>query len=233
MLAQAAAAGVSRMVVPAIAADTFENLARLCGEDARLHPAYGLHPLFLSRHRPEHLDDLPRWLARDECIAVGECGLDYFVEGLDRDVQMQYFIAQLELARAFDLPVIIHARRAVEQVTLAIRRIGGLRGVIHSFGGSIEQARQLWELDFHLGFGGPITYPRARRLRAVVAAMPLDQLLLETDAPDQPLSGHQGRRNEPAQLAQVCAAVAELRSVPPQLIVEATRRNTRQLFNLP
>lgn len=233
VLAQAAAAGVSRLVVPAIAADTFASLAQMCADTPQLHPAYGLHPLFLHRHEPADLEELPRWLADPRCVAVGECGLDYFVPELDRDVQMHYFAAQLELAKDMDLPVIVHARRAVEQVTLAIRRVGGLRGVIHSFAGSIEQARQLWELGFHLGFGGPITYPRARRLRAVVAQMPLEQLLIETDAPDQPLCGRQGRRNEPAQLVDVCQAIAHLRGVDAEEIASATRRNTALLFALP
>lgn len=233
VLARAAAAGVSRLVVPAIAADTFATLAQMCVDKPQLYPAYGLHPLFLDRHAPEHLDELPRWLADPRCVAVGECGLDYFVPGLDPDVQMKYFTAQLELARDLDLPVIVHARRAVEQVTLAIRRVGRLRGVIHSFSGSIEQARQLWELGFHLGFGGPITYPRARRLRAVVAQMPLEQLLIETDAPDQPLCGRQGRRNEPAQLVDVCLAIAQLRGEDAEVVASATRRNTAMLFGLP
>lgn len=232
VLARAAAAGISRLVVPAIAADTFANLAQLCAEKPQLHPAYGLHPLFLDRHEPAHLDELPRWLAHPQCVAVGECGLDYFVDGLDPELQMHYFTAQLEMARDLDLPVIVHARRAVEQVTLTIRRIGGLRGVIHSFGGSVEQARQLWEMGFHLGFGGPITYPRARRLRAVVTQMPLEQLLIETDAPDQPLCGRQGRRNEPAQLAEVCEAIAQLRGVGVEEIAVATRLNTAALFQL-
>ena len=98
-------------------------------------------------------------------MAVGECGLDYYVEGLDPAAQQVCFEGQLRLAREFDLPVIVHARRAVDAVIASLRRIGGLRGVIHSWSGSEEQARQLWKLDFMLGIGGPVTYERARRLR--------------------------------------------------------------------
>jgi TatD DNase family protein len=104
--------------------------------------------------------------------------------------------------------------------------------VVHSFSGSVDQARQLWKLGFCLGFGGPITYPRARRLRDVVASMPLEFLLLETDSPDQPLHGRQGRRNEPAQLTQVCACAAELRGVEPEMIARATTANCERLFGL-
>jgi len=130
------------------------------------------------------------------------------------------------------LPLILHARRAVDEVTAAIRRIGNLRGVVHSFSGSVEQAQHLWKLGFCLGLGGPLTYPRAHRLREIVATMPLEYLLLETDSPDQPLHGHQGQRNEPALLAEVCVCVARLRGVEPEEVAAATTRNCERLFRL-
>ena len=129
--------------------------------------------------------------------------------------------------------MILHARRAVEEVTLALRRIGGLRGVVHSFSGSEEQARQLWELGFMIGIGGPVTWPRASRLRRIVAGMPLQFLLLETDAPDQPLVGRRGRRNEPALLREICQVVADLRGEDFDHVAAATSDNARRLFGLP
>ena len=159
-------------------------------------------------------------------------GLDYYVEGLDRDLQRMYFTRQLALARDLDLPLILHARHAVDDVIAAIRRTGGLRGVVHSFSGSAEQARQLWDLGFLLGIGGPVTYERARRLRGIVAAMPLDFLLLETDAPDQPLHGHRGERNEPACLREVAAVVAGLRGIDADALAAATTANSRRLFRI-
>lgn len=232
VLARARAAGVVAQIVPAIARSGFAALRDLCRREPGLHPAYGLHPMYLAAHAPGHLDELAGWLERERPVAVGECGLDFHVEGLDRDLQRLYFERQLELARRFDLPVIVHARRAVDEVIALLRRVGGLRGVVHSFSGSDEQARQLWKLGFCLGFGGPITYPRARRLRSIVAAMPLDQLVLETDSPDQPLCGHQGERNEPARLADVCAAAATLRGIEAEALAEATRTNCVRLFGL-
>ena len=233
VLARADRAGVRRQVVPAIAISGFAKLRELCRSEPCLHPGYGLHPLFLAEHRPEHLDELSRWIEREKPVAVGECGLDFYVEGLDPEEQRRYLRRQLELAKDFDLPVVLHARRAVEEITLALREIGGLRGVVHSFSGSEEQAQQLWKLGFCLGFGGPITYPRANRLRRIAATMPLEFLLLETDSPDQPLHGHQGQRNEPALLADVCRCAAELRGVQPETIAEATTRNCERLFRLP
>jgi len=231
-LARARAAGVRRQIVPAIDAAGFARVRELCAREHGLYPAYGLHPMYLAEHRPEHLQELEQWIERERPVAVGECGLDFFVPGLDADAQREYFRRQLELARKFDLPLILHARRAVDEVTAAIRRIGNLRGVVHSFSGSVEQAQHLWKLGFCLGLGGPLTYPRAHRLREIVATMPLEYLLLETDSPDQPLHGHQGQRNEPALLAEVCACVARLRGVEPEEVAAATTRNCERLFRL-
>jgi TatD DNase family protein len=232
VIARAEAAGVTVQIVPAIALSGFAKLRALCASRAGLYPAYGLHPMYLHEHRPQHLDELRDWLERERPVAVGECGLDFFVEGLDADTQRLYFTRQLALAREFDLPVILHARRALDEVTAQIRRVGGLRGVVHSFSGSEEQARQLWKLGFSIGLGGPLTYERARRLRALAAQMPIEFLLLETDAPDQPLSAHRGERNEPARLAEVLDTVAELRGESRDDVAAATSRNAERLFGL-
>ena len=231
-LARARAAGVTRQVVPAITASSWPKLREVCANDAGLLPAYGLHPMYLADHRPAHLDDLRDWIERERPLAVGECGLDFFVDGLDADEQQRYFDGQLTLARAFDLPVIVHARRAVEAVIASIKRVGDLRGVVHSFSGSPEQARQLWQLGFLIGLGGPVTYERANRLRSLARTMPLEFLLLETAAPDQPDAGIRGQRNEPSRLPAVCAAIAELRDQSPDEIAAATTRNAERLFRL-
>jgi TatD DNase family protein len=223
-------AGVDTQIVPAIHAAGWPKLKAVCAAFPGLYPAYGLHPMSLHSHRPEHLDALRDWIVRERPVAVGECGLDYFVDGLDADTQQVYFNAQLRLAREFDLPVIVHARRAVDAVIASIRRIGGLRGVVHSFSGSAEQAAQLHKLGFLLGIGGPVTYERAQRLRGIVATMPVEQLLLETDAPDQPDANHRGERNEPAYLTTVLGVVAVLRRVPPEIVAAATTANAERLF---
>jgi TatD DNase family protein len=232
-IARARTAGVAMQVVPAVDVAAWPGLRDLCAREPGLFPAWGLHPTFLPRHRPEHLHQLRDWLHQHRPVAVGECGLDFWIDGLDRDEQQRYFLAQLRLAREFDLPVIVHARKAFDEVTAALRRIGGLRGVVHSFSGSLEQARALWSLGFHLGIGGPVTYDRARRLRSIVAGMPVEYLLLETDSPDQPLNGHQGARNEPARLVAILEVVAALRGESPGALAAATCANARRLFGLP
>ena len=233
VIARARAAGVMRQLVPAVSAASWPKLRDVCAGTDGLFPAYGLHPMFLDAHKPEHLPQLGEWIARERPLAVGECGLDFFVEGLDADAQQLYFEGQLALAHDFDLPVIVHARRAVDAVIASFKRIGKLRGVVHSFSGSPEQARQLWQLGFLIGIGGPATYTRANRLRGLVAHMPLEHLLLETDAPDQPDAEIRGQRNEPARLSYVCETIAQLRGVETEVIAAATTANAKRLFNLP
>ncbi|WP_164073975.1 MULTISPECIES: TatD family hydrolase [Stenotrophomonas] len=233
VIERARAAGVQAQVVPAVTAASWPKLREVCQQAPGLYPAYGLHPMFLADHRPEHLGQLREWVERERPCAIGECGLDFFVEGLDAETQQDYFIGQLKLARDFDLPVIVHARRAVDAVITAIRRIGGLRGVVHSFPGSPEQAAQLDKLGFLLGLGGPLTYDRAQRLQRLVREMPLEQLLLETDAPDQPDAGIRGQRNEPARLSVIARHVAALRGTDVETVAAATSENARRLFALP
>lgn len=229
-LARADLAGVRQQLVPAVDFASWPALKAACALSPGLHAAYGLHPMFLDRHEPAHLDALPCWIEREKPKAVGECGLDFFIEGLDAERQRFYFHGQLEIAKSCALPVVIHARRAVDEVIATLRRFGGLRGVIHSYSGSEEQAAQLFKLGFHLGIGGPVTYERAQRLRRLVSAMPLEWLLLETDSPDQPDAAHRGQRNEPARLPVVLDTIATLRGMTPSALADATRTNAEHLF---
>lgn len=232
VIARARSAGVTRQIVPAVDAAGWPKLRMICSRDAGLFPAYGLHPMYLAAHRTEHLSQLREWIESERPVAVGECGLDYFVEDLDRDRQGRYFEAQLRLAHEFDLPVVVHARRAVDAVIAAIRRTGKLRGVVHSYSGSAEQARQLWDLGFMVGLGGPVTYDRANRLRGLAATMPLEHLLLETDAPDQPDAGIRGERNEPGRLPEILRVLARLRDQDEADIAAATTANAERLFRI-
>ena len=233
VIARARAAGVHRQLVPAVSAAGWPKLRDICASTDGLFPAYGLHPMYLHDHRDEHLAELDDWIKREQPHAIGECGLDFFVDGLDRHAQQHFFDGQLALAREHRLPLIVHARRSVDAVIASIKRIGDLHGVVHSFSGSAEQARQLAQLGFLVGLGGPVTYERANRLRALAASVPIESLLLETDAPDQPDAGIRGQRNEPARLANVLQVVADLRGETPAVIAAATCANAERLFGLP
>ncbi|MEF3081272.1 TatD family hydrolase [Luteimonas sp. SMYT11W] len=232
VVTRARQAGIAHQVVPATHAEAWPKLREVCAAAPGLHATYGLHPTFLSHHRPGHLDALADWVDRERPVAIGECGLDHFVAGLDADAQLHYFEGQLRLAHARDLPVIVHARRAVEETIGLLRRFDGLRGVVHSFSGSPEQAAQLWKIGFLIGLGGPLTYDRAKRLHRVVKDMPLEQLLLETDAPDQPDAEHRGQRNEPSRLTRIRDVVAQLRGIPPDEVAAQTSRNALALFRI-
>jgi TatD DNase family protein len=230
VIERARQAGVSRQVIPGVDAASWPRIQALCNPGSGLFPAYGMHPMFMDQHQPEHLATLSHWLATQHPVAVGEIGLDFHVEGLDAEDQRHYFLQQLKLAREFELPVILHARAAMDEVTATLRRIGGLRGVVHSFAGSQQQAEQLWKLGFYIGIGGPVTYERAQRLRRIVAHMPIEHLVLESDAPDQPLATHRGQRNEPARVAEVLQCVAALRGEEPETVSAATTENVKRLF---
>lgn len=232
VIARAHECGVHAMVVPAVHRRSWDAIAALRNGHPDVFPAYGLHPAFQQEHRADHLDQLAGWLDTHPAVAVGEIGLDFFGEQTERGAQQRFFSRQLAIATELGLPVIVHARRAVEVVILEVRRHNDLRGVVHSFSGSEEQARQLFDLGFLLGLGGPLTYPGAHRLHRLVTTMPIDQLLLESDAPDQPGVEHRGHRNEPAWVRTTLAHVARLRGEDEASVAAATSANAERLFRL-
>lgn len=225
-------AGIQHIIVPAITAASWPRVKRICAQYPGLHPAYGLHPYFLDQHTEQDLERLSNWLRQEQPIAIGECGLDYFLHDLDRDKQLHFFAAQLNLASQCDLPVIIHSRKATEQVIQQIKQHKRIRGMIHSYSGSLEQAGQLIDLGFYLSFGGAITYKKATKLRAIARQLPDHALLIETDAPDQPPSLHKGARNQPDYITEVITTLSELRDCSPQHLMTITSQNTKTLFNL-
>lgn len=233
VLAAARAAGVGQIVIPATTAARWPQVQAASSLTPGLYPAYGLHPMFMPEHRPGDLAALEAWLDQGQAVAIGECGLDFSNPAWDADSQRQLFAAQLGLARQSRLTVIIHARKAVEEVIQALKRAGPVAGVVHSYSGSIEQARQLAGLGVHVSLGGPMTHARANRLHKLVAALPDWQLLLETDAPDQPDACCLGQRNEPARLAAICEFAARLRQTTPTALASLTSANARRLFGLP
>jgi len=232
VLVRAQAQGIETLIIPGVDRKGWATIRRMCAGDHRLHAAYGLHPLFVDHHAPNDVQALSAWLDAGDAVAIGEIGLDFHAQAPDRDRQRDFFRAQLQLARERGLPVVVHARAAFEEASLMLREIGGLRGVVHSFSGSQQQASRLWELGFCLGIGGPVTYPRARRLREIVAHMPGDFLLLESDAPDQPDAGIRGQRNEPARVANIARCIAGLRGESLAALAATTTANARRVFGL-
>lgn len=233
VLARARAAGLEGLVVPGIAAAGFPGLLDLCDRHADLYPALGLHPVYLAEHGPDDLAVLERLVAERPPVAIGEIGLDFFVEEADRDGQQRLLEAQLAIARDAGLPVLLHVRKAHDEVLALLRRLRFPHGgTAHAFNGSRQQADQYRELGFKLGFGGVCTYARAKRIRRLAAGLPLTALILETDAPDLPPAAHQGERNSPEYLPEVVATLAGLREEDAAMITAQTTANARELLGL-
>lgn len=224
--------GITRQLIPAINQDNWQDIATLC-ETPGLYAAYGFHPMYLPERDDRHIHALNAWLDRhSETVAIGECGLDFYIEDFDRDNQQWFLDQQLRVARDRELPVILHARRAVDEILASIRRFAPLTGIVHSYPGSLDQAKRLADLGFKLGIGGPVTYERANKVRGVVRDMPLESLVLETDSPDQPNSHQRGERNEPANMIHVAQTIADIRGESAEQIATVTTRNAMELFKL-
>lgn len=232
VLAEARRRGVGPIVVPAIHAAGWPGLLALCRRESGLYPALGLHPVFLDQHRPGDLEELAGLIAREGPVAVGEIGLDFFLLALDRERQRALFTRQLDLAAAARLPVLIHARKAHDEVLACLRRHPVPGGIIHAFNGSLQQAQQYLAMGFKLGFGGMLTFAQSSRLRALATALPLDALVLETDAPDMSGSAHRGERNSPAYLPEVLQVLAQVRGQEAAYLAEQTSHNAREVLDL-
>ncbi len=235
VLARSRALGVERLVVLGVYRDNWQRLWQLCQQEPGLYAAFGLHPVYLQQHRTEHLQELREWLQRladqPTLCAVGEFGLDYYLKNLDRKRQQTLFEAQLALANEFELPALLHVRRAHAASIATLKRFQLKRGgVIHAFAGSYEEAREYIRLGFRLGLGGAATWPQALRLRQVIPRLPLESIVLETDAPDMAPAMFPDLRNSPEHLPDICAALAELYGVTSEELASASRRNACQLF---
>jgi TatD DNase family protein len=237
--ARARAAGVSRMVLPAVGAANFDTVRQLAHAEGVAY-ALGIHPLCVDAAADEDLDHLAgalrRWRDDPRLVAVGEIGLDHFVPGLDRARQERFYAAQLKLARDTGLPVILHVRRSADTLLKHLRRIDAAGGIAHAFNGSAQQAQTFVALGFRLGFGGAMTFERALQIRRLAASVPDDVPVLETDAPDiapqwlyrdaeARAAGAAPARNEPAELPRIAQTLAALRGWTIEETAARTRAN--------
>jgi TatD DNase family protein len=207
-----------------------EASLRLAREHGHVFASCGFHPHDAKAFTPEAVARLEE-LLRQGAVALGECGLDFYRDLSPRDVQVQAFRSQLRLAKRFDLPVILHQRAAWDAFLQVLRDDGPVSGVVHAFSGSEAQARQAVQLGLHLGIGGPVTYAKNDRLRRAVAAVPLDRLLLETDAPYLPPEPFRGTRNDPSKTALVAERIAAIHCRSVTDVAEATWENACRLFS--
>ena len=228
--------GVRDIIVPAVTADRFHGILSLAKKFPQLYAALGLHPLYIAQHTDDDLALLDTLLSQRDprVVAVGEIGLDLFMETPMFEQQQRLLKAQFALAKRESLPVILHSRRSHDQLAAMLRQAKlPAIGVVHGFAGSLSQAQAFIRLGFAIGVGGTISYARAQKTRQVMAQLPLSSLLLETDAPDMPLQGFQGQPNRPERAAAVFDVLCELRPESPEDIAAALLANTRRVFNLP
>ena len=214
-------------MVPGTQASSWLGLLQLSQQYSAILPALGLHPYFLQHFQPQDYALLTQLLSQysDKVVAVGEIGLDYVID-IPPAEQMAIFIQQLQIANDFSLPVILHHRRSHNDLIKVLKQQGfKWGGIIHAFSGSLHEAHTYIELGFKLGVGGVITYPRARKTREVVSQLPLDALVLETDAPDMPPMGHQGLRNSPQNLILILNELSLLRQQSIADIMKQCRHN--------
>ena len=227
----AVAAGVNRIVVPSVTRGNFASVRELCEQYPNCSPAYGIHPMYTDDATSDNLNVLRDYLKQYQPVAVGEIGLDFFIPHYDQTRQEHFFVEQLKLAREFDLPVLLHIRRAQDTILKHLRQIKVHGGIAHAFNGSRQQADEFIKLGFKLGFGGAMTHSRATRLRELAATLPLDSIVLETDAPDIPPDFlERGLPNEPKYLPRIAQTLAELRGMSLEEVARMTTENSMSVL---
>lgn len=234
-LQRAADAGVEKIIAVGVSTGRIERVLALAGAFPPVYAAIGIHPMTVAEHGDDALAQLEQHLRRRpaKLVALGEIGLDLYIENPQFERQTALLEGQLRLARDYDLPVILHSRRTHDKLAQLLRRIEvPRRGVVHGFAGSEQQALAFIRAGYAIGVGGTITYDRASKTRNAIARLPLSALVLETDAPDMPLQGFQGQPNRPERVKEIWQALCTLRAEAPETIAATLRENTHRLFGL-
>ena len=232
VLQQAKNAGVNTIVVPGVTRAGWDTLIAMCEHEENLYYALGLHPMFVKQHQMEDIKYLKEYLAVYDPVAVGEIGLDFQDKKLEVTKQLDLFSQQLELAQEFKLPVILHVRKAHDDVIKQLKHIPVVGGIVHAFNGSLQQAESYQQLNFKFGFGGMLTFARSTKLRALAKQLPIESIVLETDAPDMTVEQHRGERNQPAYLPYCLQALAQAKSMQVGYVASCTSSNARKILGL-
>ena len=205
----------------------------LAGQYQSIYAAVGIHPHDAEGALETDYQQLATWSQQDKIVAIGEIGLDYYRDLSPRDVQRAVFIRQIDVARQMNMPLIIHDRDAHGDILDIIKtEAKGLTGVLHCFSGSLEMAKEVIKLGFYISVAGPVTFKNAAKLPGIVASVPLERLLIETDSPYLTPHPYRGKRNEPAYVRIVAEQVASLRGIELSVLAEATSNNVKQLFKI-
>lgn len=232
LLSELFESGVCGIVEAATSAESAAKAVDLARQYPRLWAAVGIHPEDARGAAPEDLNILRHLAADNNVVAIGEIGLDYhYDDACPRPLQQQWFCRQLELASDCGLPVVVHDRDAHED-TLAFLKQYRPRGVVHCFSGSAEMANEVVKLGMYIGIGGVVTFKNARKLVEVAAAVPADRLLLETDAPYLAPEPHRGKRCDSSLIIHTASAIAALRGVSTETVLQWGEHNARTLYHV-
>ena len=230
-------AGVKMIVIPAVHRQNFTQVIDIASDHQNCCFALGIHPMYVDGAQPSDLNELKRLIEiektkpNSKLVAIGEIGLDFFVTTDNRETQEYFFSEQLKIAKEFNLPVILHVRKAVDDILKHLRRRKVCGGIAHAFNGSAQQAKAFIDLGFKLGFGGAMTYSRALHLRDLAKNLPLECIVLETDAPDiAPEWVGNKNRNSPIELIKIAQVLADLRGIEFTQIIETTGKNVLQVL---
>lgn len=237
LLAEAQSAGVFGFVLPAVQRSNWSVVKQLAHEQAGVGYMLGIHPCYVHLANPDDIDalrfDVQNAINDPFFLGVGEIGLDFFIPDFDRQKQWFFFVEQLKIARTFDLPVVMHVRRSQDWILKALRQFSGVSGIAHAFNGSDQQADLFVERGICLGFGGAMTYSRALQIRRLAQRLPIESIVLETDAPDISPEWIRDERNDSRQLPRIAQTLAALRGISPAMIAQHTTANAiRQLPKL-
>jgi TatD DNase family protein len=231
VVAQASTQGIGAIVTVGVDLESSHKAVALAQEHPRVHAAAGIHPHNAAHVTSESLAELERLGKHEAVVAIGEIGLDYYRKHSPPDKQKEVFLAQLELARRLDKPVIVHDREAHADTINTLRdHARDVVGVLHCFSGDYEMALQAVTMGFYIAFAGPVTFRNARRLQDRVRKLPLSCLLIETDCPFLAPHPYRGKRNEPAYVRLVASEIAALKEVPIERVAQVTTANAEQLF---
>lgn len=231
------ALGVKRQIMVGVYPEEWQKLYHLANNHTPLYYACGIHPLYtpspaLVNQTFEQLRQLFEQSTQpSKLCALGEIGLDYYVEGFNKNYQQQIFKAQLALAIEFNKPILLHVRRAHADTIAILKEMKfKLGGIAHAFSGSYEEAKEYIRLGFKIGLGGAGTYPQAHRMHRVLKQLPLEAIVLETDAPDISPVNRQGQRNSPEFLPEICQALAEIKEISAEHLATVSTQNACELF---
>ncbi len=236
VVARAADAGIAMLITIGTTADSSQRAVELTRQYESVYAAVGIQPNYAAEAKPDDWDQIERLAAEEKVVAIGETGLDRYWDFAPLPLQSEYFTRHIELSRRLELPFVVHCREAETDVVTHLRSAalaGPLRGVMHSFCGALETALACLELGLHISFAGMVTFKKNAALREVAAEVPLDRLLIETDAPYlSPEPVRKRKRNEPANVQYTAACLAEVHGISAEEFAAQTTENARRLFRL-